>query len=170
MRRALVLVLLLGMAAPVQAAEPEPFGRGSFRQLRESHAGQPLAVHFWALSCAPCLEELPRWAQLIRRYPNFRIVLVNTDPPEADRQVARALERAGLSRARNMVFADRVTARLRFEVDPDWRGELPRTDLVSRAGEVTPVIGVLPAAELERWLRAQSAQPQGAPVRGGGAG
>lgn len=26
--------------------------------------GKPLLVHFWAPSCAPCVEELPRWQSL----------------------------------------------------------------------------------------------------------
>ena len=159
--RALVLALALIAALPAQAAELQPFGRGSFDQLKEDNAGHPLAVHFWALSCAPCLEELPRWARLLRQHPDFRIVLVNTDPPEAQAQVIRTLDRAGLARANNMAFADRFAARLRFEVDPDWRGELPRTDLVSRSGAVTPVIGTVSAEELGRWLRDQSATPQG---------
>jgi len=155
MKRLLLAVLLL--ATPLHAAELEPFTRGSFAQLRQDHAGKPLAVHFWALSCAPCLEELPRWAQLARQHPEFRIVLVNTDPPEAAPQVLRVLDRAGLGHARNMGFADRFAARLRHEVDPDWRGELPRTDLINRDGEVMPVLGIVAMPALSRWLRQQPA-------------
>ncbi len=156
MRRALLLSLpplLLLIGAPARAAELEPFTRGSFARLQQANAGHPLAVHFWALSCAPCLEELPRWAQLARRHPDFRIVLVNTDPPGAMAQVSRTLDRAGLGRARNMAFAERFAERLRFEVDPDWRGELPRTDLIDAQGAVTPVLGTLTAAEVGRWLQ-----------------
>jgi thiol-disulfide isomerase/thioredoxin len=151
--RAVLLVLLL--ALPAQAAELAPFGRGSFAGLKAEAAGAPLVVHFWALSCAPCLAELPGWARLARSHPGMRLVLVNTDPPEAEPQVKRMLERMGVARLRNMAFADRFAARLRFEVDPQWQGELPRTDLVGTDGATRGVLGMFHRPELERWLAAQ---------------
>jgi thiol-disulfide isomerase/thioredoxin len=159
MIRALLLATLLlasPVASPAGAAELEPFSRGSFAALKAEAAGQPLVVHFWALSCAPCLAELPAWAGLARHHPGLRLALVNTDPPEAEPEVRRMLERMGVAGLRNLAFADRYAARLRFEVDPDWQGELPRTDLVAGNGQVTPVLGMLPRAELEAWLDRQS--------------
>jgi thiol-disulfide isomerase/thioredoxin len=117
-----------------------------------------LVVHFWALSCAPCLADLPGWAELARRHPGLRLVLVNTDPPEDAPAVQRMLDRMGVARLRNLAFADRFAARLRFEVDPDWQGELPRTDLVAADGSDRPVLGMLPRAELETWLSRQPAR------------
>ena len=159
MIRALLLALLL--AGPAQAAELAPFGRGSFAALKAEAAGAPLVVHFWALSCAPCLAELPGWARLARANPGMRLVLVNTDPPEAEPQVKRMLDRMGVGRLRNLAFADRFAARLRFEVDPNWQGELPRTDLVAADGSTRGVLGMLPRPELEAWLRGGAA-PSGA--------
>ncbi len=147
---ALLLALLL--ALPARAVELEPFGRGSYAALQAEAAGAPLVVHFWALSCAPCLAELPGWARLARANPELRLVLVNTDPPEAEPQVKRMLERMGVARLRNLAFADRFAARLRFEVDPQWQGELPRTDLVAANGTTRGVLGMLHRPELERWL------------------
>ena len=103
----LAAALFVLAALPAQAAELGPFGRGSFAALRAEAAGAPLVVHFWALSCAPCLAELPGWARLARAHPGMRLVLVNTDPPEAEQQVRRMLERMGVARLRNRVFADR---------------------------------------------------------------
>ena len=40
------------------------FGNGTWQQIREAHAGRPLVVHFWGLTCAPCLAELPLWGRL----------------------------------------------------------------------------------------------------------
>ncbi len=155
MKRLLLALLLL--AAPAGAAELEPFNRGSFAALKAEAAGAPLVVHFWALSCAPCLAELPGWARLARANPGMRLVLVNTDPPEAEPQVKRMLERMGVARLRNLMFADRFAARLRFEVDPQWQGELPRTDLVARNGTTRGVLGMFHRPELEAWLRTQPA-------------
>jgi thiol-disulfide isomerase/thioredoxin len=154
MIRAVLLALLLVL--PAQAAELAPFGRGSYAALKAEAAGAPLVVHFWALSCAPCLAELPGWGRLARAHPGMRLVLVNTDPPEAEPQVKRMLDRMGVARLRNLAFADRFAVRLRFEVDPAWQGELPRTDLVGADGATRGVLGMLHRPELERWLKAQS--------------
>lgn len=153
-RRALLATPLISV--PAYAATLEPFGRGSWAALRAEAAGQPMIVHFWALSCAPCLVELPHWSALARRNPGLRLVLVNTDPPDQAPQVIRTLDRAGLSRARNLAFTERFAARLRYEVDPEWQGELPRTDLVARDGQVEPVIGALDLKRLEAWAKAQA--------------
>ncbi len=157
-----VALLALLLALPVQAAELAPFGRGSFAALRAEAAGAPLVVHFWALSCAPCLAELPGWARLARAHPGMRLVLVNTDPPEAEPQVKRMLDRMGVGRLRSLIFADRFTARLRYEMDPSWQGELPRTDLVAPDGRVTPVLGMLARPALEAWLAGRPLPASGA--------
>ena len=158
MIRALLWVLLA--ASPVttstaSAADLQPFGRGSYAALRTEAAGAPLIVHFWALSCAPCLAELPGWARLARANPGLRLVLVNTDPPEAEVQVKRLLDRSGVGRLRNLAFTDRFAARLRYEVDPQWQGELPRTDLVAVDGSSRGVLGVLAQTEVQAWIKAQ---------------
>lgn len=163
-RRALLAAPWLLATAPTPAlAAPapvlEPFGRGSWAVLKAAHAGRPLAVHFWGLSCGPCLVELPRWAGLARRHPGLAVVLVHADPPGTEAQVSATLARSGLARLRHLAFADRFAARLRFEVDPGWQGELPRTDLVDAAGQATPVIGPLAPAALAAWLA--SAGPAG---------
>jgi len=152
-RRVLLLAALL---AATPAAAMEPFARGSYAALREQAAGRPMVVHFWSPTCAPCMVELPHWASLARRAPDLRIVLVNTDPPEQAAAVERAAKRAGLGSVTQYGFADRFAARLRFEVDPDWQGELPRTDLIARDGSTRALLGTLDMAMLERWSREQA--------------
>ena len=56
------LLALAGGAA--SAIEFKPYGRGSFAELRKQHAGRPLVVHFWSVTCPPCLAELPDWAKI----------------------------------------------------------------------------------------------------------
>src|SRR5260221_557708 len=66
--KGLLAALLLLLALPAAAAaEPQPFERGSWSALREAHAGRPMVVHLWGLTCAPCLVELPRWETVRRR-------------------------------------------------------------------------------------------------------
>ena len=66
---------------------------------------------------------------------------------------ARAmLEKAGLGTAENWLFSDGFVERLRFEIDPAWQGEIPRTLLIARDGTVTTIEGSAEIPDLEKWL------------------
>jgi thiol-disulfide isomerase/thioredoxin len=161
--RHLVAVLTLLVVGPIDrttAAERLPFGRGSWQELRQTHAGQATVVHFWALSCGPCLVELPVWGALVRERPDLKLVLVSTDRVfEKPERMIATLGKVGLGAVENWVFADRFAERLRFEVDPDWRGELPRTLLIARDGTVTAFSGAADPVAIRRWLDGQAPAP-----------
>jgi thiol-disulfide isomerase/thioredoxin len=173
-RRRRFAALLLGLAAaglaawwpassgPAAADAPLPFEHGSWQALRQAHAGQPLVVDLWGLTCGPCLVELPRWGALLRERPGLKLVLIAADPvPEEPARAASTLTTAGLAGAENWIFADRFDERLRYEIDPRWRGELPRTLLIDRAGAVTSLPGVADLAQVRAWLDAQAKTPAG---------
>jgi thiol-disulfide isomerase/thioredoxin len=153
------LALALGLStlvATAQASEPIPFQRGSWAKLAAAHAGRPTVVHFWGLTCAPCIVELPQWGKLRAERPDLRLVLVSADPvPQPVEQVTAALQRAGLGTAESWAFTDRFNERLRFEIDPAWSGELPRTVLVAADGTATVLPGVADLSKVRAWLDAQ---------------
>jgi hypothetical protein len=62
------------------------------------------------------------------------------------------LAKTGLAAAENWIFADSFTERLRFEIDPSWRGEIPRTILIARDGKSTTIEGVADLAQIRAWL------------------
>jgi len=155
MRTRLTAIVLL-CALPALAGEFRPFVRGSWQQLRASHAGKPIIVHFWGLSCAPCLTELPQWGQLMRQRPDVGLVLIAADPvPEEPRQMTATLTKAGLASAESWTFADRFAERLRFEIDPDWAGELPFTLCITRDGKISRVAGTVDFAAIRAWIDSQ---------------
>jgi hypothetical protein len=158
MRRPLVLalvVVMLGVSA--QAGQPTPFERGSWSKLAAAHAGKATVIHFWGVTCAPCLVEMPQWGKLLAERPDMRLVLIAADPlPQPVEQVDGALQRAGLDKAENWAFADRFNERLRYEIDPGWSGELPRTVLVAADGSRTVLPGVADLSTVRKWLDAQA--------------
>ena len=152
-----VLAVALAGAHAALAAEPRAFGRGSFGAILQAHRGQPMVVHLWGLTCAPCLVELPRWGELARERRLPALVLIAADPaPQAMAQVAATLERVGLGGAESWSFADGFAERLRFEIDPKWAGELPRTVLIAADGSRTVLEGVADLARVRAWLDSQS--------------
>ncbi|MPZ34309.1 MAG: TlpA family protein disulfide reductase [Rhodospirillales bacterium] len=159
MRLSLLLAALLSVVSlwTAAAADPQPFERGSWAKLREAHAGQPTVIHFWGLTCAPCLVELPHWGELQAERPDLRLVLIAADPlPQDPERLSATLAKAGLDKTESWSFTDRFYERLRYGIDPAWAGELPRTVMIDRGGKVTVLPGVADLAEVRQWLDAQS--------------
>jgi thiol-disulfide isomerase/thioredoxin len=167
MTRRPILLLLVGLLslAPLapRASELQPFERGSWETLRAAQAGRPMIVHFWGLTCAPCLAELPRWGELVRERPNLHLVLIAADQLADDHaRISATLDKAGLASVERWGFADRFAARLRYEIDPRWHGELPRTLLIASDGGTTTLSGVANLAVVRAWLNRQvGARPGG---------
>ena len=69
---------------------------------------------------------------------------------------ARAmLEKAGLGSAENWIFDDGFVERLRFEIDPAWQGEIPRTHPDFAHGTLTTIEGSAEMPDIEKWFEQQ---------------
>ena len=156
MLAALCAVTAVALAQVATSDDPLPFSRGSWAKLRTAHAGQPTVIHFWGLTCGPCLVELPHWGKLKAERPDLKLVLVAADPmPQDPDRVSATLKRAGLGAGESWSFTDRFYERLRYEIDPVWAGELPRTLMIAADGTVTVLPGVADLAEVRAWLDSQ---------------
>jgi thiol-disulfide isomerase/thioredoxin len=152
----LPLVLMLA-ARPAPAEALRPFERGSWQELRLQHSGRPVVVHFWGITCGPCLSELPAWGQLIREKPGLSVVMIAADPVVVEpRVIAATLSNAGLSQTESWRFADAFTERLAYEVDPQWAGELPYTLLIGTDGRIKSVLGTTDFSELLAWVEREA--------------
>lgn len=90
---ALALALAMSWAPGVVGeTSPKVFGEGSWQDLTGAHKGQPLIVHFWSVTCAPCLTELPEWGKFLAGNPGAPLVLVNWEsrPQPADQSVTHS--------------------------------------------------------------------------------
>lgn len=114
-------------------------------------------IHFWGLTCAPCLVEMPLWGRLKAERPDLRLVLLAADPVQQDStRVTATLAKAGLGGVESWNFTDRFYERLRYEIDPAWAGELPRTVMIAADGTITVLAGVADLAQVRAWLDAQA--------------
>ncbi len=134
------------------ALDFKPYGRGAFAQIVKAHAGRPLIIHFWSVTCPPCIAELPQWAKMLEAQKGVDIVFVNTDGDEDRPRAEARLEKAGLGKAAHYGFADDFVEKLYFEADSTWRGELPFTALVAPDGKVTAVTGAVDDPLVVNWL------------------
>jgi len=138
---------------PSGADAVRPFVAGSLARVLANRAGKPFILGFWSLDCVHCGEEMKRLKALKQRHPGLDLVLVSTDGEIEPATLAAHLQAAGLGRAEQWVFADPVPERLRQEIDKRWYGELPRTYLYGRDGQVSAVSGLLNDDVLAPWLK-----------------
>lgn len=156
MKRILLVVLLLTAtltATPAsESAGLKPFGRGSWKSLLQTHAGRPTLVHFWGVTCGPCKVELPQLGAFMAQNPAVAVVTIDADlVPNADQPALAMLRGAGLSGADNWIFTDGFAERLRYEIDPAWQGDIPRTVLIAPDGGIVTIEGVAELATLQEW-------------------
>jgi thiol-disulfide isomerase/thioredoxin len=160
-RHLLAVIFLLAFQLPAARAEApqlKPFVRGSWQQLLDSHAGRPVLVHFWGVTCGPCKVELPLLGKFVKGHPGLDMVTISADlAPNLPGAAQSMLKKSGLSSAENWIFSDGFVERLRFEIDPKWQGDIPRTLLISRDGKITTIEGSAEMAELEKWLKPEAA-------------
>ena len=152
---ALSLVAAL-LPLPTWADELRPFGRGSWQEIRDTHGSKPVVIHFWGVTCAPCRTEMPVWGALVKSRPDLRLVTIHADRIPSDRKIMTdMLAGAGLGATESWWFADRFFERLRFEVAPDWQGEIPMTLLISAGGEIKTIVGTAEPEDVLSWLDAE---------------
>ena len=129
----------------------QPFDSQTWLRIASSIAGRPAIVHLWGLSCAPCIEELPRWGAFMRSRPGATVLFIEADVSPAAR-VSRVLSRAGLAGARHWVSTEPFDERMRYAIDPQWGAELPRTLLIAADGGRRAFSGSADFSMLQRWL------------------
>src|SRR3954452_3801399 len=164
MKRLLRLLAIAAVLSPSAgwAASPElkPFVRGSWQRVLVAHQQRPTIVHFWGPTCGPCKVELPLIGRFMQDHPGVDVVTISADlVPDQERAARSMLDKSGLAAAENWIFSDGFAERLRFEIDPNWQGEIPRSILVGRDGSRTTIEGSTDTAQLEQWSDRQAAAP-----------
>lgn len=153
-----LLALWLAFGAVVAAAgELHPFSGDSLPAIKQEFAGRPFILTLWSLTCHHCAKELQMLGRLVRSDRNLPLVIVSTDTTAGAPEIRAALKRFGLDRLDTWVFADAVPERLRYAIDPAWRGELPRSYLFDAAHRREAHSGLLNEAQLKDWLKRQRA-------------
>jgi hypothetical protein len=135
--------------APLQEFTPD-----SFTQLIRSQEGQAFVLVVWSLDCEFCQASLTTLAHMRRRHPQLRIVTLATEQladPKAARMIRLKLAKLGLTQ-QAWVFGSAPPEQLRYAIDPQWRGEMPRSYWFDGHGGVRPQSGVIVEAVVAQFL------------------
>ncbi|WP_427307374.1 TlpA family protein disulfide reductase [Cupriavidus sp. H39] len=148
------LALLSGTAhaAGPAADRVAVFDSANAARLAASQGGKPFVLVVWSLDCVYCKRNFDALGKLRARHPALRVVTLSTDSADALPQVRQVLQRVSLTR-NAWVFGHEPQERLRYAVDPDWMGEMPRTYFYRADGQRQGVSGVISDNDWDRHLR-----------------
>jgi len=124
--------------------------------MREAHAGKAFVLAFWSTECEPCRREMALWKSITRKHPKLAVILVATDPPPQKATVQRFLARYDPGPVERWAFADDYSERVRYAVDPAWRGELPRTYFFDARHDAEAQSGLVDPLWIADWISRQT--------------
>ena len=150
----LILAVATSVGATPDGAGFTPLDRATARSLtaRQSHQ-HPTVVALWASDCSYCKQNLRTLARLAKSQPRLRIITVAAETPSADTRPE--LDKTGVPGPR-YIYGDDVPEALAYALDPNWRGELPRTYLFDGRGNMQATSGVIDAAAFRAALKLQN--------------
>ena len=146
------------MALPDPGLDIRPFTAQSFAQIKAERAGQPFVLALWSVDCPPCMVELDLLGRLRDQYPELPLVLVSTDDIAIQADAEDFLKDYGLDDMTSWMFADDYAEPLRFSIDPQWFGELPRSYHFDAEHQFQAHSGIMTEAQLRSWLGLQATQ------------
>ena len=163
--RRIIAALLLGagsLTAFAQAQPVKPFDPATLDQIVASQRGKPFLLFVWSMDCEFCQASLDVLSKARAADPTLEVVTITTDPV-ADAVLTEQVRArlASLALLRNAWgFGNHSPERLRYALDPAWRGEKPRSYWYDANGKRTAYSGMIKAARLAQWSKSQRANPQ----------
>lgn len=152
-RLRLVVAMVLLCASQLAAADNfKAFTSESFEQIKASFEGEEFLLGLWSVDCPPCMVEMELMAKLLELNPDLPYVLVSTDSIEQRDYSAEYLEDVGLADRESWMFADSFIERLRFSIDPNWYGELPRSYFFDSEHTMQSHSGIVSEELLRTWF------------------
>ena len=153
-----LLAAALLLLSPLLSAQTpiKPFVAGSYQQLLSEKNQQGFMLVIWSLDCSTCIKDMTLLSELHQKRPHLKIVLLSTDEPSTTPEIEKLLTKYQLADTENWVFADDNSQKLRYEIDPRWYSELPRTYFFSASHQREGVSGALTLQQyLDRLAKAQ---------------
>jgi thiol-disulfide isomerase/thioredoxin len=150
------LTLSMGLVngCVAQTMPLNPYGQGDWKKLIESRGNAPLVVHFWGVTCGPCLSEMPQWGQWVAK-DHGRVLFVQVDDVSVDitRNLAKKMK---IDKAPNYFVRAKFDEFMRFEIDSKWSGEIPYTVTIDKTGAQRAYSGNTNFKTLQAWLKNNS--------------
>ena len=148
------LIALFSCGCPILAVADNirSFTFDSFSRIKSEFEGKEFLLGLWSVDCPPCLVELDMMGKILDLNPKLPFVLISTDPIDTKEDAIEFLSDFNLHNRESWMFADSFVERLRYSIDPNWYGELPRSYFFDRTHEMNSHSGIMSTELLENWF------------------
>lgn len=148
---AVLSLTFIAAAAACQAEEKfiRSFNPGSYQQILRENSASPFVLAIWSTDCPSCIKDMDVLYNIHQKHPDLKIVMLSTDEPSATNEVKGILARHQLGDLDNWIFGSEDAQKLRYEIDPSWYGEIPRTYFYTSSHTRTGKSGALKIDEFE---------------------
>ena len=147
------LLFLLFFSNISFAYEFMPFEINTRNVIEKKYLNQPLIISFWSIDCPYCIDDLKKLGKALSKNTNVKLITVCVDGKESAKKAERVLSQANLPKHEQYQYAEVDEDRLRYNIDPTWYGELPRTYFYDAAHQVTPLSGKISNSFLDKWFK-----------------
>jgi thiol-disulfide isomerase/thioredoxin len=130
-----------------------PFDMNTREVIEKRYIDQPLIISFWSIDCPYCIGDLKKLGKALSKNTNVKLITVCVDGKESAKKAERILSQANLPKHEQYQYAEVDEDRLRYNIDPAWYGELPRTYFYDAAHQVTPLSGKISNSFLDKWFK-----------------
>ncbi len=146
--------LLMCMSALSVVAQPltlKAYEQGDWKKLVESRDTKPLVVHFWGVTCGPCLTEMSQWGQFLNQ-GHGQVLFIQVD--DVSKDITRNLiQKMHIDKAPNYFVRTKFDEFLRYEIDAKWTGEIPYTITIDKNGVQKAYAGNTNFKKLSAWFK-----------------
>jgi hypothetical protein len=156
MAAAITVLAAMATVSPANAAQQDgrlkSFEPHSVEQIAVGHKGKPFVVLVWSMDCEFCQQSLDVLAKARAANPGFDVVTITTDPLSDAALSALVSKRlSGIDLLQDAwSFGGQAPERLRYAIDPRWRGEKPRSYWYDAQGRRVAYSGIITPAVIER--------------------
>jgi thiol-disulfide isomerase/thioredoxin len=147
--------MLSATATATPTTNIHPFVTTSMQDILAARQGKPFILGLWSLSCTHCRDDLALLSSLSKKHPELELVLIATDNLDEADAATQTINRFSFGKMQHWIFADDFTEQLRYSIDRQWHGELPRTYFYDASHHMRAISGKLNAVETERWIQEQ---------------
>lgn len=135
------------------------FTADSLTAITDARNNRAFIVVLWSVECPPCLEELALLQQLQNQLATNDVILISTDGGEHATIASKVIGDHQLERFDNWIFAETMPEKLRYAIDTDWYGELPRAYFYDSEQQRYAHSGMLSKKLIMQWLKLPQANP-----------
>jgi thiol-disulfide isomerase/thioredoxin len=143
---------MFGSTVLAEEAILKPFASGSYQQILANNANRPFMLVIWSIDCPSCLKDMALLSSIHKNKPELKIIMLAMDDESATDQIELILKKNSVLDLENWIFAGDNTQKLRFQIDPKWYGEIPRTYFLNAEHEREGVSGVLTQKDYDALL------------------